>query len=99
MLSQHLLAIVTKTIPSKDGLIRSAELTYHHPGPGQVELSNDGVYQWKGEKRGKLKGKAVIVSRSVQRLCLILGVEEQSGPLYVVEDVNCVTVNQEDEEF
>ena len=38
------------------------------------------------------KGQAVTVTRSVQRLALILGIEEQKGPMCVIDDENSVGV-------
>ena len=95
---KYRLAIVTDVSVSKDGLVRKAELTYHVPGPGKVEVDSKGDYQWKGGRKGKLKGKAIVVTRSIQRLSLILGVEEQSDPIEVIEHHGHVSVVPADEE-
>ena len=95
--AKYRLAIVTSVSTSTDGVVRSAELTYYLPGPGKVELGSDGKYKWRGGVRGKIKGRAITVTRSVQRLSLILAVEEQSGPLVVVEDHSHVIVLREEE--
>ena len=96
--AKYRLAIVSAVNTSTDGVIRSAELTYHLPGPGKVELGDDGKYKWSGGRRGKLKGRAITITRSVQRLALILGVEEQTQPMIVIEDHSHVIITAGDED-
>ena len=73
---KYRLAIVTGVNVSTDGVVRSADLTYHLPGPGL-----------------KVKGRTQNISRSVQRLSLILGVEEQDCQLDVIEkDTHSIVV-------
>ena len=57
---------------SQDGLVRSGVITYRIP-------NKDSFNEYTG-------GKLVRINRSVQRLSLILAVEEQPGQLDVVDN-------------
>lgn len=64
-----------------------------------ISASKDGVvrsadlrYYAPGTKK-KFRGKEIIITRSIQRLCLILAVEEQDRPLQVIEDISEVVVS------
>ena len=47
---------------------------------------------------GKMCGRAITIMRSVQRLALILGVEEQTQPMIVIEDHSHVIITAGDED-
>ena len=76
--AKYRLAIVAGLNTSTDGVVRSADLTYHSPGVGMKTT----------------KGAPVTISRSVQRLALILGKEEQDVPLDVIEGLGCSIVTE-----
>ena len=65
-----MLGVVNEVKLSSDGLVRSCVVRYRIPS------AKDGLEDYSG-------GKLIKISRSVQRLSLILGVEEQNGPLVV----------------
>ena len=66
--SKYKLAVVDTVHPSDDGFVRSVSLRYVN-----VQMNNGGV----------AKASTVLVKRSVQRLVMILPVEEQVVPLEV----------------
>ena len=74
------LAKVESVKTSADGMVRSCEVFYRIP------YGKDSIGNYSG-------GKLVIKTRSVQRLSLLLSVEEQSGNLVV--DGNSVVENTE----
>ena len=67
---KYTMAIVESVETSKDGLVRSCDVGYRIP------KSTDPVDTYTG-------GKWISLTRSVQRLTLILPVEEQTNPLTV----------------
>ena len=69
--TKYKLGIVDDTKVSHDGLVRSAVIRYNNI----VQTSNN-----------NLRATPVCVTRSVQRLVLVLPVEEQSSRLMVKED-------------
>ena len=71
---KYLLGLVESIDPSKDHLVRSCKISYTVPN------SKDPVGTYTG-------GKKVIVSRSIQRLSLILPVEDQKQSLVVENNV------------
>ena len=77
---KYIMAKVEEVITSKDGLVRSCQVGYKIPAePSKVYYGKD---KWKNGK-----GKWVSISRSVQRLTLLLPVEEQGRKLTVEGDV------------
>ena len=68
--AKYKLAIVDDVKVSRDNIVRSAVLRYNN-----VQNSNN-----------ELRARPVRVTRSVQRLVLILPVEEQSSPLDIMDD-------------
>ena len=70
---RYTLGIVESVKISKDGLVRSCVVGYRIPS------SRDSIGKYSG-------GKKVIVTRSVQRLSLLLPIEDQSGKLVVNGD-------------
>ena len=67
---KYTLAVVKEVNLSRDGLVRSCTVQYRIPNPKDVVRR----YTW---------GKEVTLKRSVQRLTLLLPVEEQSKTLLV----------------
>ena len=67
---KYMLGVVDEVKLSSDGLVRSCIVRYRIPS------AKDGLEDYSG-------GKLIRISRSVQRLSLILGVEEQDGHLTV----------------
>ena len=65
--SKYKLGVVDSTHPSVDGFVRSVTLRY-----ANVQTNN-----------GDVKASTVLVKRSVQRLVMILPVEEQVTPVSV----------------
>ena len=74
---KYLLAIVDEVKGSKDGFVRSCVVRYRVPNPTAVVKATGKV-----EQRYPM-GKEVKITRSVQRLTLLLPVEEQTGRLEV----------------
>ena len=74
---KYLLAIVDEVKESKDGFVRSCVVRYRVPDPKDVIRTRG------KEKKRYPMGKEVKIKRSVQRLTLLLPVEEQSGRLEV----------------
>ena len=74
---KYLLAIVEEVKESKDGFVRSCVVRYRIPDPKAV------VRAMRKEKKRYPMGKEVKITRSVQRLTLLLPVEEQIGRLEV----------------
>ena len=74
---KYLLAIVEEVKKSKDGFVRSCVVRYRVPDPKAV------VRAMGKEKKRYPMGKEVKITRSIQRLTLLLPVEEQSGRLEV----------------
>ena len=73
------MGVVESTQKSEDGLVRSCQVGYKIPKePTKVYYGEE---NWKNGR-----GKWISVSRSVQRLTLLLPVEEQHKPLTVEED-------------
>ena len=72
---KYLLAIVDEVKESKDGFVRSCVVRYRVPDPTAVVKARG------KEKKRYPMGKEVKITRSVQRLTLLLPVEEQSGRL------------------
>ena len=70
---KYTLAIVESVVPGKDGRVRSCSVGYRIP------KSQEPVRQYTG-------GRWVSLTRSVQRLTLLLPVEEQTVPMMVVDD-------------
>ena len=68
--SKYKLAIVEEVKVSRDNVVRSAVLRYNNIH----DVNNE------------LRARPIRVTRSIQRLVLILPVEEQSGPLDVVDE-------------
>ena len=68
--AKYKLAIVDDVKVSRDNIVRSAVLRYNN------------VQNWNNE----LRARPVRVTRSVQRLVLILPIEEQSSPLDIMDD-------------
>ena len=71
---KYVLGIVEETRMSKDGLVRSCIVGYTIP------YNRDPIGRYSG-------GRRVTVSRSIQRLTLLLPVEEQSSKLVVKDNV------------
>ena len=67
---KYTMAIVDSVVVSTDGLVRSCKVSYRIPN------SKDKIHQYTG-------GKLITLSRSVQKLTLLLGVEEQNCQLVV----------------
>ena len=67
------MAIVDSVNESKDGLVRSCTERYRIPDP-------------KDEKGQYSGGKVIKLTRSIQRLTLLLPVEEQVEDLKVIDD-------------
>ena len=66
----YTMAVVSDVKKSSDGLVRSCEVSYRIPN------SKDKLAEYSG-------GKEIKLSRSVQKLTLLLGVEEQKGRMIV----------------
>ena len=67
---RYLLGVVDSIDPSKDHMVRSCRVAYTIPN------SKDPIGIYNG-------GKRIIVSRSIQRLTLILQIEDQCGSMVV----------------
>ena len=74
---KYQLAIVDEAKESKDGYVRSCVVKYRVPDPKDVVKTSG------KEKKRYPAGKEAKITRSVQRLTLLLPVEEQSGRLEV----------------
>ena len=70
----YVLGIVEAVSVGDDGLVRSCSVGY------TVGSKKDAIDEYTG-------GKRIVVSRSVQRLTLVLPVEEQTRSLQVVNNV------------
>ena len=82
---KYQLGVVESTVKSADGLVRSCQVGYKIPTPTKPVDIYEG------------KGKWISLSRSVQRLTLLLPVEEQAKPLTVEKD-GVVKLNKERQE-
>ena len=78
---KYQLAIVDEAKESKDGFVRSCIVRYRVPNPKDVARATG------KEKKRYPVGKEVKITRSVQRLTLLLPVEEQSGRLEVNDEL------------
>ena len=90
---RYQLGVVESAQKSEDGLVRSCQVGYKIPKePSKVYYGEE---NWKNGR-----GKWISVSRSVQRLHLLLPVEEQDKPLTVEEDEagSVVVVDDEKQE-
>ena len=66
----YTMAVVNDVKMSSDGLVRSCDVSYRIPN------TKDKIAEYSG-------GKEIKLSRSVQKLTLLLGVEEQTGRMIV----------------
>ena len=75
--SKYKLGVVDSTHPSDDGFVRTVTLRYSN-----TQVNN-----------GVVKASTVLVQRSVQRLVMILPVEEQVAPVAVEDHEHFVVCN------
>ena len=81
------MAVVESVSPSKDGLVRSCSVGYRIPKETKELSQYVGPSGRKYNCSSYVGGKWVTLTRSVQRLTLLLPVEEQIRPLTVVDNV------------